>query len=122
MQKGYLKIDKIRVVNSLIEIDRNCNDKFGISLECKGRVGKPKNQSDNKLLLNIIIIISSSETDKLNIELEADVLFSYNEEPDNFDWMVEKECMPMAQKEVLNKLDNILVELGYSKLNIAENI
>lgn len=122
MQKGYLRIDNIKIVNSLIEIDRNCKEKFRINLDCTGRVGKPKNQSDNTLLLNIVFDIISAETDELNIQLEADVFFSYNEEPENFDWMVEKECMPMAQKEVLNKLDNILVELGYSKLNIAERI
>lgn len=122
MQKGYLRIDNIKIVNSLIEIDRNCKEKFRINLDCTGRVGKPKNQSDNTLLLNIVFDIFSAETDELNIQLEADVFFSYNEEPENFDWMVEKECMPMAQKEVLNKLDNILVELGYSKLNIAESI
>lgn len=122
MQKGYLRIDNIKIVNSLIEIDRNCKEKFRINLDCTGRVGKPKNQSDNTLLLNIVFDIISAETDELNIQLEADVFFSYNEEPENFDWMVEKECMPMAQKEVLNKLDNILVELGYSKLNIAESI
>lgn len=122
MQKGYLKIDNIKIVNSLIEIDRNCKDKLGINLECTGRVGKPKNSLDNTLLLNIVFDISSAESDELIIQLEADVFFSYDEKPENFDWMVEKECMPMAQKEVLNKLDNILVELGYSKLNFAENI
>ena len=70
----------------------------------------------------VIIDATAVESDDLTIELESDVLFSYETEFENFDWVIENECMPMAQKEIFNKLDNILVELGYSKLDFAKSI
>lgn len=122
MQNACLKIDNIKIISTHIEIDRNCRDKFNLNVECRGRVGKPKNETDTKLLLNVALDICSTEPKDLNIQLEADVYFSYKEQPADFDVMVEKECMPMAQKLVFDKVDKILVELGYGELNLAENI
>lgn len=122
MQKDYLKINNIKIIRSFIEIDRNCKDKFEIKLECRGRAKKAKKESDHTLLLNIIIDATSVNSEDLTIQLETDVFFHYEKDHESLDWIIENECMPMAQKEILNKLDNILIELGYSELNLAQNI
>lgn len=122
MQKACLKIDDIKIVRSFIEIDRDCKDKFEIKIECRGRIKKSKKEADHTLLLNVIIDATAVDSNDLSIELESDVLFSYETEFENFDWVIENECMPMAQKEIFNKLDNILVELGYSKLDFAKSV
>ena len=122
MQNGNLKINDIKIVNTLIEINRNCKDKLNLQVGCRGRVGKPQNINDQTLLLNVTVDIVSADSEDLKIQLESDVFFSYNVVPNDFDWMVENECMPMAQKSIFDKLDNLLIELGYEKMNLSENI
>ena len=38
------------------------------------------------------------------------------------DKIIEEECMPMAQAKIFNTVDDILVCMGYAKLNLAQQI
>ena len=53
MQKDYLKINNIKMVNTLIEIDRNCKEKLNLQVNCRGKLGKPQNSDEQKLLLSL---------------------------------------------------------------------
>ena len=114
------KISYIRIVYSHIEIARTLSKNFELKVGCKAKIKTPKNVEDKNAILNMELNIATTEKDDMKIELEADVLFEFNQVPDDYDKVMEEECMPMAQTKLFNMLDDILVDMGYQRLGLAE--
>lgn len=114
------KIRHIRIVSSHIVIARSLPKSFELKVGCRAKTKVPKNPEDKNVLLNMELNIATSETDDMKIELEADVFFEFEKSLDNYDKVIEEQCMPMAQRKLFNTLDDILINMGYPKLELAD--
>ena len=120
MQEISAKIIQQKIVESNIFISRDMEDKIDINMVCKVNLKMPKKQEEKSVLLEVQLNISAKEI--LKIELKADVFFELEHVLNDYNEIVEKKLIPMACKALLNSLDNILVEMGYSKMQLADAI
>lgn len=120
MQKISIKILKQKIVKSYIYVSRVLEDKLEINMNCKANLKTPKNEEDKSVLLNIQLNINAKE--ELKIELDADVAFELEKLLDNYEEVAEKKLIPMACKSILSSLDDMLVAMGYSKMELASKI
>lgn len=120
MQEISAKIIQQKIVESNIFISRDMEDKIDINMVCKVNLKMPKKQEEKSVLLEVQLNISAKEI--LKIELKADVFFELEHVLNDYNEIVEKKLIPMACKALLNSLDNILIEMGYSKMQLADAI
>ena len=86
--------------------------------------GKSKNcqrRNRKKVLLNIELNIGSPNED-LKIELISDIIFQLTCLPDNYNELAEHQLVPIGRESLLNTLDDILVIMGYNKMELANKI
>lgn len=114
------EIRYVRIVSAHIEIARTLSKSFELKVGCKAKTKIPQNSQEKKAILNIELNIATTEKEDMKIELEADVHFEFNQAPDDYDKIMEEECMPIAETKLFNVLDDILVNMGYKKLGLAE--
>ena len=55
-------------------------------------------------------------------EMSSDFIFEMKETLDDYSDIAEKQMIPMAAKELLEKLDEILPMMGYSKIGFVDRI
>lgn len=122
MMETNPQIRYIRIVKSHIEIARLLSKSFELKVGCKAKTKIPKNSEDKKAVLNIEVDIATTEKDDMRIELEADICFEFENIPDDYDKVLEEECMPIGQKKLFDLLDNILIDMGYKKLGLADKM
>lgn len=120
MQEISVKILKQKIVESKIYISEDFGGKLQVNMNCKATLKKPKNLEDKSVLLTIVFNINAKED--LKIELNADVIFEVEELLENYDEIAEKKMIPMACKSLLNSLDDMLVVMGYNKMELAKSI
>ena len=120
MQEISAKIIQQKIGESNIFISRDMEDKRDINMVCKVNLKMPKKQEEKSVLLEVQLNISAKEI--LKIELKADVFFELEHVLNDYNEIVEKKLIPMACKALLNSLDNILIEMGYSKMQLADAI
>lgn len=120
MQEISMKILKQRIAEIQIKIPKNLPNKLDLAMKCKVNLKAPKNEDEKSILLNIELEISTKS--ELRIEMNADVVFEIDEIIDNYDEFAEKKLIPTACKSLLNSLDVILVEMGYKKMELANEI
>ena len=58
----------------------------------------------------------------LNISIISDVIFDLHALYNDYEEIAEKELVPMAMKEISFSLDQMLLIMGYSKLDIANKL
>lgn len=114
------KINSVRIVSAGIEIARTLPKSFEIKIGFQARTRAPKNLEEKKSILNVELTIVTPEREDMKIELEADVFLSFDQIPDDYDKIMEEKCMPIARIRLFNMLDNILTDMGYQKLGLAE--
>lgn len=120
MQEISAKIIQQKIVESNIFISRDMEDKIDINMVCKVNLKMPKKQEEKSVLLEVQLNISAKEI--LKIELKADVFFELEQVLNDYNEIAEKKLIPMACKALLNSLDNILIEMGYSKMQLADAV
>lgn len=114
------KIKYIRIVSSHIEISRNLPKTFELKVGCRAKIKTPKDEEEKKAVLDIALNIETAEKNDISINLEADVLWEFDQIPEDYEKIIEEECMPIAQTQLFNRLDDILVKMGYKKLGLGE--
>ena len=120
MQEISAKIIQQKIVESNIFISRDMEDKIDINMVCKVNLKMPKKREEKSVLLEVQLNISAKEI--LKIELKADVFFELEQVLNDYNEIAEKKLIPMACKALLNSLDNILIEMGYSKMQLADAV
>ncbi len=116
------EISNMRIVNSHFEIERSLPKSFELKVECRATTKIPKNIEEKRAILTIEFSIITVKTEDIKICLDTDIIFTFDNVPDNYDKIIEEECMPMAQTKIFNTVDDILVCMGYEKLNLAQQI
>ena len=56
------------------------------------------------------------------LELIANIIFELSSTPEDYDKIAEEFLVPMTRESLLNSLDDILVSMGYGKLELAAKI
>lgn len=121
MQGIDVKIIKQKITNSNIFISQDLTKKVELNVECKAKMRIPKDEEDKSILLSIELNIGTKD-EKLKIELVSDMIFELDSLPDDYNEIAEQKLVPMASETLLNSLDEILVVMGYSKMELAKKI
>ena len=95
MQETNAKILKQQITNTNINISQDLTKKFGLTVKYQAELRPPKNEEEKTLLLKVKL---------------------------NYDKIAEEFLVPMARESLLNSLDDILVSMGYGKLELAAKI
>lgn len=119
MQEISAKIVKRKIISANIYISQNLSKKFELSMECRAKMKTSKNEEDKTVLLNIELNIGSKD-EELRMELVSDIVFELNQLPDDYNEIAEQKLVPMAREMLLNSLDDMLVVMGYSKMELAQ--
>lgn len=121
MQTINVKLIKQRIVSSNIFISDNISKKFELGMECRAKMKTAKDEDDRTILLNVELNINAKE-EELKIVLISDVVFELEQLPEDFNEIAEKKLVPMATENLLNSLDEMLVIMGHSKMELAKKI
>ena len=121
MQETNAKILKQQITNTNINISQDLTKKFGLTVKYQAELRPPKNEEEKTLLLKVKLNISSKD-EALKIELIANIIFELSSTPEDYDKIAEEFLVPMARESLLNSLDDILVSMGYGKLELAAKI
>ncbi len=121
MQEISAKIVKQKIISSNIFISPDLAKKFEIGMECKAGIKTPKDEQDKSILLNVELNISTKD-EKLKIEFVSDIIFELKELLDDYDEIATHKLIPMAKESLLNSLDEMLVIMGYKKMELASKM
>lgn len=121
MQEINVKIIKQEIRSSYIFISQNLSKKFELGMECKAKMKTSKDEEDKSVLLNIELNIGS-KGEELKMELVSDIIFELDQLPDDYNTIAEQKLVPMARENLLNTLDDILVAMGYRKMELAKKM
>lgn len=116
--ENIFNIKKQRITDLSIHFPNEANGKIKLEAKCTAELKKSKNKEDHSILLAMKIVISSANNE-VNIELNSETVFELNEEINNMDEFMEKELIPKISNQLFIDLDDILLKMGYQKMNFA---
>lgn len=115
------KIIDEKIISSNIFISREIPKRFELNVECSAKLQTPRKKSDKTILLNMELNIGTPN-DELEVDFEADIIFELDQMTDNYNAVAEQNLIPLARASLFGKLDELLVIMGYEKMNLAEKI
>lgn len=121
MQEINAKIVKQKIISSNISISQDLTKRFGLNMECRAKMKTPKNEKDKSVLLNVELIIETKD-EELKMEFVSDIIFELDRLPDDYNELAEQKLVPMARESMLNSLDDMLVIMGYNKMELAKRM
>ncbi len=121
MQEIDAKIIKKRIISSDIFVSESLAKTFELSMNCRAQMKTPKDENDRSVLLNIELSIDA-KGEELKIKLVSDFIFECSQVPDDYNELAEQNLTPMAMEALLNDLDEMLVVMGYKKMELAKKI
>lgn len=121
MQEIKAQIVEQRIISSSIFISEDLSKKFEFSMQCKAKLKTSKNEEDKSVLLNIELTISTKD-EKFNVKFVSFFIFKLDQLPDDYDNIAEEKLIPMAREALLDSLDEMLVTMGYSKMELAKRM
>ena len=121
MQEISASIMNQKITRFDIHISPNLAKKFEANLECRAKVKTPKNKEDNSILLDIELNIRTKD-ENLIVKLGSDTIFELDQLPDDYEVIAEQKLVPMARGALLDSLDDMLVIMGYSKMELAKKL
>ena len=113
MQNKEIEILSHKISDIQISIDDDVKEKFEMQIDSRSKIREPINDNDTTLLLNLELN---------NISIISDVIFDLHALYNDYEEIAEKELVPMAMKEISFSLDQMLLIMGYSKLDIANKL
>ena len=119
--KKEIEILSHKISDIQISIDDDVKEKFEMQIDSRSKIREPINDNDTTLLLNLELNINSKD-EMLNISIISDVIFDLHALYNDYEEIAEKELVPMAMKEISFSLDQMLLIMGYSKLDIANKL
>lgn len=119
--KHNMEIKKIRINRSQIEINWENEEAMTLKIACEASIAEPKVEGDKSALLNLTLFVGDEDAN-IKAELEADIIVEFGHIPEEYGKELLGECVPMAAKALLGKLDDILGQMYERKLGLAERI
>lgn len=119
MSETNIEIMKKRMNKVHIDIAHDLSGGFKLKAESKVQVRAPKKEEKTGLVL-IETFIKTPDSDGMEIVINAEFVFEFDKVPSDYNSFIEERCVPLAQEEVFKSLDEILIRMGYKKLELAE--
>lgn len=94
---------------------------FQMDVRLEASIKQPQNPKDNTALLTFNTQISSND-DSVSLNMESAIIFEFDEIPSDYQLVAKDICIPMAQKEILGRIDNILENLGYPEIKFSSDV
>ena len=117
-----LENKKIQINNIDIEVRDSLPKEFELKTAFTVKVKTPKNQDNKSLMLTIEMDVMTANAEDLKIGVDSNVIFKFEEIPDDYAKFAENECIPLAQEKLYDKIDEVLVIMGYNKLKLSEKM
>lgn len=121
MSEVNAKIFKQKIVKSNIYVSRTIERQFELNIACRAQVKPPNNKDDTTVLLTMELHVDT-ENEEIKIEFEADVYFELGCIPEDYNEVAEEYLIPLARTSLLDKLDDILINMGYKEMGLAQRI
>lgn len=112
-----IKETKLTSVN--VNIPRNISNNLKLKGEWNTELYIPEEKENNTLLFVVELSLTEENEENFEIKLKADIIFEFDEIPQDYKSVGDERCMPLAQNKLSEMLDNILEISGYTKLNLA---
>lgn len=91
-----------------------------IQMHAEAKLSYPKSSDDKTALLRMKVTVSSVNKDDIYVEVFTNTIFEFSEVPEDYEDVSKNLCVPMAQKEVLTKIDRIMENMGYPPFNLGK--
>ena len=121
MEEINAKIITKRIFSSNIYIPQNIDKNLNLTMKSNVKMKTPKKEGDKTVLLNMELVVCTKD-EKLNIALVADVIFELERVPENYNEIAENKLVPMAREDLLNSMDEMLVIMGYKKMELKKRM
>lgn len=121
MKTDGIKILYTRIRRIELDISQNASGDLRLNAEWNTEIRISKNKDKNILFL-VKLKVFDEEHENFMVELNGEIIFTFDEKPNDLKKISEKQCMPLAQIKLSEILDNILINAGYTGLNLADKI
>lgn len=111
------EIKKIRMKKCQIEVDWDATEPLDLQISCKVGIGEPKEENDKSIYMDMELSVEDKKEGEFYAVLGADIIFAFNELPIDSEETTQL-CIPIAAKELLRKMDDILMQMGEKKLEL----
>lgn len=120
MEEISVEIKEKRINSSSITIEPDLKGKFEVRVACKAQMRQAKEEDEKSVLLVVKLNVDTKDK-KMQIKLDSEFIFNMEEIPDDYDELAEKTLIPMAKKSLLDSLDQMLLVMGFNKMNLGKN-
>ena len=98
-------------------MDWDATKSLDLQVSCKVAIGEAKKENDKSLYMEMELFVEDKKNDEFKAALGADIIFVFDELPINREETTQL-CLPIAAKELLRKMDEILLQMGEKKLEL----
>lgn len=96
----------------------NTESSLQLKIEMESKLLVPNNKDDLTAMFEIKTEICEPDNNEIAIVANSKIIFEFDEKPENYEEISKEVCLPMAQVEVLKKIDDIVDLMGYPKFDI----
>ena len=117
------KIKNFKITRNLIEISKITGKQMQLAVNIKTKINPPMNETpqNTALLLFNLEVISQNNNDFV-ANMDAEVIFEFNEVPQNYNGQIETDCSLLALERASKSLDDMLQIMQYPALNLYDKI
>lgn len=115
------KIVTKRIISSNICISKGLSKNLNFNAKSKATLKTFNGGNKKNVLLNIELNICTAE-EELKADFVSDIIFELEQLPNDYNELVQKKLVPMAQEELIGSMNDMLVIMGYPKLNLKKRI
>lgn len=121
MMNITVELNKLYFTESKFKFNLDKNSSTYIQEKTVAKLYRPKDEKDKTAMLEMKITITSVDKDDIYVEVTTHSIFSFSEIPEDYDYVSQNMCIPKAQKEALDKIDNIIESMGYPRFNLSNS-
>ncbi len=115
---GSIKIINTNLKSISFDFPEDSFGKLELQVESESSILRPREKDNRTALLKLNLNIRETKNNNINISVAANVIFEFEEIPNDYNDVAKNECTPMACTELFKKIDDILVVMGYPKFNL----
>lgn len=112
------EIKSIKLDNISINFNVENSESFKLEISTESRMLPPKIKDDKTALYVIKAKIITPDSDQININATAKIVFEFDEIPTNYDEAGQKLCLKQSQVLIFDKIGEIMETMGYQRFEI----
>lgn len=116
MAKVTLRDLTIKKISYDIDIENGSNINLNVKNEINLKISK--DEDDNSFMLVIETSIEETKNGSMSIFAKSEIIFDSDEKITSYDKVIEEFCFPTAFEKISEKIDLVLIALGYPKLGL----